>query len=156
MIVSDALRDLISKMPQYRIQIGVFTTNSKRKTSNKHVVNVGITNAELMFIHENGSPLRKIPARPVLHMTIDWANTQIQNVMQKALKAYLQHGEQACETELKKFCLRMENYARDIIYKNDGRLAPNAPSVAKAKGGSHPLFDTGQLARSITCQLVKA
>lgn len=155
MIVSDVLRDVISKMPQYLIQIGVFTVNSKRKTSRKQVVNVGITNAELMFIHENGSPLRKIPARPVLRMTIDWANTQIQKVMQKAAQAYLQHGEQACETELKKFCLRMENYARDIIYKNDGRLAPNAPSVAKAKGGNHPLFNTGQLARSITCQLVK-
>ena len=77
--------------------------------------------------------------------------------------------------ELQKFCLELENYARDIIYSNDGRLAPNSESVAAKKrekairnartvadrqaamqdSGNHPLFDTGQLARSITCQLVK-
>lgn len=152
---SDFLTEVIKQMPQYRIEIGVFTVNTERKTTDKQVVSVGLTNAELMFIHENGSPLRNIPARPVLHMTIEWANTQLDTVLKKAFQAYFQHGEQACEIELKKFCIRMEKYARNIIYNNDGRLAPNSPSVIKAKGDNHPLFDTGQLARSITCQLVK-
>lgn len=47
----------------------------------------------------------------------------------------------------------MESYARHIIYDNDGRLEPNSPVVVKAKKGNHPLFVTGQLARSITCTL---
>ena len=52
----------------------------------------------------------------------------------------------------------MENYARDIIYLNDGRLAPNTPKTIKGKKeiGNHPLFRTGQLARSISCRLVKS
>lgn len=153
MIVSEQMRQMIARLPQYQIQIGVFSGNANRKQ--KHIYNVGITNAELMFIHENGSPLKNIPSRPVLRMTISYGNTLLQDVMQKALTAYFAKGEQALETELKKFCLRLENYARDIIYLNDGRLVPNAPSVAKAKGGNHPLFNTGQLARSITCRLVK-
>lgn len=149
--VSEGLRKYLASIPEYQIQIGVFSTKTKRKTT----YNVGITNAELMFIHENGSPLHHLPARPVLKMTIAYGNTLIKSVMQKALKAYVEVGEQGLEKELNKMCIRMENYAREIIYSNDGRLAPNAPSVAARKKGNHPLFDTGQLARSITCKLVR-
>lgn len=138
----------------YEIEIGVVS----KDTGRKEVVKVGITNAELMFIHENGSPLRNIPARPVLQMTLEYTQ---QNLLDKTLDKifdgifYNDWVEADIEKELNKMCIRMENYARDIIYLNDGRLAPNASKVAKAKKGNHPLFDTGQLARSITCRIVK-
>ena len=141
--------NIISK---FRLEIGVFTGKSHRK------VQVGITNAELMFIHENGSPLRNIPARPVLQMTLDYANKNlVEPAVDKCVKIILDNGpdETLVERELNKLAIKLENYARKIIYSNDGRLAPNAPSVAKAKGGNHPLFNTGQLARSITCRVVK-
>lgn len=149
--IAKGLRKYLASIPEYQIQIGVFSTKTKRKTT----YSIGITNAELMFIHENGSPLHHLPARPVLKMTIKYGNTLIKNVMQKALKAYSTNGITGLENELNKLCIRMENYAREIIYSNDGRLAPNAPSVAARKKGNHPLFDTGQLARSITCKLVR-
>ena len=141
--------NVISK---FRLEIGVFTGKSHRK------VQVGITNAELMFIHENGSPLRNIPARPVLQMTLDYANKQlVELTVDKCVKIILDNGpdEALVEQELNKLAIKLENYARKIIYSNDGRLAPNTASVAKAKGGNHPLFNTGQLARSITCRVVK-
>ena len=141
--------NVISK---FRLEIGVFTGKSHRK------VQVGITNAELMFVHENGSPLRNIPARPVLQMTLDYANKNlVEPTVDKCVKIILDNGpdEALVEQELNKLAIKLENYARKIIYSNDGRLAPNAPSVAKAKGGNHPLFNTGQLARSITCRVVK-
>ena len=146
--------DAVKKLPEYQIEIGVISIHSKRKEK----VRIGLTNAELMFIHENGSPLRHIPARPVLQMTLDYANRELlQPTIAKCIDAFLDSGlkESAIERELNKLCIRMENYAREIIYSNDGRLAPNAPSVAAKKKGNHPLFDTGQLARSITCRLVK-
>lgn len=148
---SEQLRKYIESIPQYQIQIGVFSTKTKRKTT----YNVGITNAEIMFINENGSPLRHIPARPVLKMTIQYGNTLLAETMTNALKAFTETGVKGLERELNKLCMRMENYAREMIYSNDGRLEPNAPSVAKRKKGNHPLFDTGQLARSITCKLVQ-
>lgn len=141
-------------LPEYNIEIGVFSGDAMRKET----IRVGITNAELMFIHENGSPLHHIPARPVLKMTIDWANKELlKPTIDRAIKAFLDShfNQDALEKELNKMCIRMENYARDLIYSNDGRLAPNAPSTIAKKGDNHPLFDTGQLARSITCQLVK-
>lgn len=141
-------------LPEYNIEIGVFSGDAMRKET----IRVGITNAELMFIHENGSPLHHIPARPVLKMTIDWANKELlKPTINRAIKAFLDShfNQDELEKELNKMCVRMENYARDLIYSNDGRLAPNAPSTIAKKGDNHPLFDTGQLARSITCQLVK-
>lgn len=138
-------------LTQYQIQVGVFSSKTKRKET----YNVGLTNAELMFIHENGSPLHHLPERPVLDMTIKYGQSLLPSTIQKAIDAYSVSGENGAKKELNKLCLRMENYARDIIYSNDGRLAPNAPSVAKRKKGNHPLFDTGQLARSITCRLIK-
>ena len=44
-------------LTEYQIQVGVFSSKTKRKET----YNVGLTNAELMFIHENGSPLHHLP-----------------------------------------------------------------------------------------------
>jgi len=146
-------QQILNKLSKYEIEIGVIYEDTKREE-----VSVGLTNAELMFIHENGSPTRNIPARPVLQMTIDWANSgPLNKVLDKIVNNIVDGTWKLtdCEKELDKFCVRMENYARDIIYSNDGRLAPNSPRVAARKKGNHPLFDTGQLARSITCRLRK-
>ena len=148
---------ILEILNRYRIEIGVFSNDTER-TEEEEKISLGLTNAELMYIHENGSPIRNIPARPVLDMTIKYANDELLNDMfDKIINNVLNNNwkEKDIELELKKLCVRLQNYARDIIYLNDGRLAPNAPSVAKRKKGNHPLFDTGQLARSITCQLIK-
>lgn len=153
---TDAIKKLVnpfSILSRYRLEIGVFTTKTKRK------VTVGVTNAELMFIHENGSPLNHIPARPVLQMTIDYANKGLlQKTIDKCIEIILDKGvdETLIQKELEVFALKLERYARKLIYSNDGRLAKNAPSTIARKGDNHPLFDTGQLARSITCRVVKS
>lgn len=151
------MEDMFAKLvdlPTYIVEIGVVSEDNKRKET----VQVGINNAQLMFIHENGSPLQNIPARPVLQMTIDWANKNlIKKSISKAIDKYIESkfNLDALEKELNRMCSRMETYARKIIYSNDGRLEPNAPSTIAKKGDNHPLFDTGQLARSITCRLTK-
>ncbi len=145
---------LLDSLSEYVILIGVVQKDTTRK---KVVASVGLTNAELMFIHENGSPMRHIPARPVLEMTIKHTvDEMFDETLNTCVEGILEGWSQTdVEKELKKLCMRMETYARKIIYDNDGRLAPNAPSVAAKKKGNHPLFDTGQLARSITCELSK-
>ena len=154
MSIADEFAEKLNSLPSYEIEIGVISADTNRKEK----VRVGVTNAELMFIHENASPLQHIPARPVLQMTIDYTNKNLlDKAINKSLAAYMESNFniEAFELELKKLCMRMESYARKIIYSNDGRLAPNAPSTIAKKGDNHPLFDTGQLARSITCRLVK-
>lgn len=157
MDLSDVAKDFVDKLndlPNYVIEIGVISEDSKRKDT----VKVGITNAELMFIHENGSPIRGIPSRPVLELVINYTNKYyLSKALDKAISAYFNSdfNKEAFEKELNKLCIRMENLARKIIYSNSGILADNAPSTIKRKGFNHPLFNTGQLARSITCRLVE-
>jgi len=142
---------LIETLTNYVILIGVVSNDTNRKST---IASVGITNAELMFIHENGSPLRNIPARPVLEKTIKWAELKFLDVINICIEGIFNGWQKnEIEKELNKLCMRMEKYARRLIYDNDGRLASNAPSTIKKKGFNHPLFVTGQLARSITCTL---
>ena len=159
----DNIFEKFREIPTYYIEIGVFSEDGERQKDvdkkTKDVIRLGVNNAELMYIHENGSPINRIPARPVLQMTIDCAKKEwLENAIMRAINAYVRSGFnlKEYEKELERLCMKMEKYARDIIYLNDGRLAPNAPSVAKRKKGNHPLFDTGQLARSISCRLIKS
>ena len=161
---SKKIENKINELSNYYIEIGVFSAETNRKEKvklnlNGSIENEGVTNAQLMYIHEKGSPIRNIPRRPVLEMTLDWVkkNNLITTTVTKALAKYIQSNfkENLFETYLERLCVRMENYAKNIIYSNDGRLAPNSPTTIKRKGSDAPLLDTGQLARSITCRLLK-
>lgn len=180
----DKILEKFTSIPTYYIEIGVFSEDTKRdedvpekKTTMKKLTkkkltkkkfrkkeeDEGVTNAQLLFIHENGSYIKKpiIPKRPVLAMTIKHAKKEwLNNTIKQAIMEYVKSGYdiRAYENELKKLCMKMENYARDIIYLNDGRLVANSPSTIRGKKdiGNHPLFRTGQLARSISCRLIKA
>lgn len=163
------LEQVLKNIPNYVIKIGVFSGDADRTES----VTVGVTNAELMFIHENGSPVRHLHGYKVLEKTIDYANKNLlKKAMTDSIIGYLKTGSySSLEEPLKKMCMRMENYARDLIIDNEvlQKEHPNSYSTARRKwlkepgnkgkdypglpAGSHPLFDTGQLARSITCQL---
>ena len=145
----DNLEKYFEELPIYQIEIGVISDHKERKEE-------GVTNAELMYIHEKGSPLHHIPSRPVLELTLKHTEDELlEKTIGNVFKNYIESNFNLKEIDntLNKLCMRMENYAREIIYSNDGRLVPNSPAVSAAKGGNHPLFDTGQLARSITCRL---
>ena len=161
----DSIFEKFREIPTYYIEIGVFSEDGERQKDadkkTKDVIRLGVNNAELMYIHENGSPINRIPARPVLQMTINQAKKEwLENAIMRAINAYVRSGFniKEYEKELKNLCMKMENYARDIIYLNDGRLVANSPSTIRGKKdiGNHPLFRTGQLARSISCRLIKS
>ena len=149
-IVEETTKTISNK--QYLLEVGVIS-DKKRKKDN------GVTNAELMFIHENGSPMRNIPKRPVLSISIDYIERMgvLNKSLDKAIDVYFKSNKiEEFEKQLKILALKTENVAREIIYQNQGILASNSPSTIRKKGDNHPLFDTGQLARSITGRIVTA
>ena len=146
----DAL-DAYNSMKDYKIEIGVVSSDTNRKAT------FDITNAELMYIHEHGSHLMNLPARPVLQLTMSYTILTLFPATLKRIDegCFKQHwSKEDVKNELEKMCVRMQSYARNVIYQSD-LLAPNAPSTVKRKGSDRPLLNTGQLARSITCRLVK-
>jgi hypothetical protein len=133
------------------------------------------SNAALLFIHEFGSPARRIPARPSLHPGVQKELPQIVQVLRRAAAATLPDGRpnlvllrasmQACGL-IAVNSVRQEIHNKippDIadITKRNRLTSKNAyknASFAKKQsmmatwmaGDFTPLLDTGQLIRAIT------
>ena len=172
--VEERVYAYFDKIPKYVIEIGVFSndkdntrteyetytkkdgTEGKRKVKGNvkgQWLESDITNAQIMFIMENGSLPNHIPPRPVLQKTIDYAKRHLVNdaVSEGVQRYLLTHNIKDFENALEKMCIRMENYAKKGIRRKELDLAPNSPYTIKLKGSDIPLLDTGQLANSIKC-----
>lgn len=123
-----------------------------------------VTNVELAFIHTNGSPRLRIPARPFLEPGIAEGMDKIEGRMKAAAEAAISGDTGAAMGELEKAGMYGENAVKE--YFTGGHFAPNAgitveggwmwnriahkPFKVKGKGSSTPLIDTGSLRSSIT------
>lgn len=115
----------------------------------------GITNAELLFIHTNGSPKNNIPARPVIEPAIKNDQERLTSMMKKASRLALEGDKQEAIRQLKLVGMRGQNISRAWFVNPDNGWAPNSPGVYRrklAKGSTDPkpLIDTGELRKSIT------
>lgn len=112
----------------------------------------GIGNAALLYIHTNGSPVRNIPARPVIEPAIKAeGNRQLINEqLKKAAKAILSKDAAAAESSLRRAGQIGANSAKRWFTDPRNNWAPNAPSTIRRKGSDRPLIDTGALRQAIT------
>ena len=153
----------------HEVLVGITQEKSSRS-------NGQLTNAELMYIHTNGSPVNHIPPRPVIEPAISEEETfkricdEIKNGMQSAFAGNLAGAERFYA---KAGVIGMRA-AQD--YFTSGNLAPNAPITINGgwmrnhvsgkpvlighidpetgkiigKGSSRPLIDKGSLRKAIT------
>ena len=152
----DELKKAISFLKSNRVLIGIPQANSTARGE--------INNAELAFIHTNGSPVNRIPPRPFLEPGVEEAKDEIAGRMKAAAEAAVKGDTGAAMDELHKAGLYGENAAKSYI--GAGHHEPNAgitvnggwmrnrvsgkPVFVKGKGSSTPLIDTGSLRSSIT------
>jgi len=110
-----------------------------------------VTNAELLFIHTKGSPVRHIPARPVLEPAVeaDGNRQAIASELSASVKANLAGNGQRALNKMKRAALAGQNAARNFFTDPRNHWVPNAPSTIKAKGSDRPLIDTGALRAAI-------
>lgn len=137
----------IQEAKKMQVLVGITQEKDSRKGE--------ISNAELLFIHTNGSPLRGIPARPVIEPAIKDDKEVITKLLGEALKATLEGDISRTKTYLNAAGLEGENASKDWFTSPKNNWPPNAVStmVAKRKKGStdpKPLIDTGELRKSIT------
>jgi len=116
-----------------------------------------VSNAELLYLHENGVPDHNIPPRPVLKPAIADPPTKekIKKLMRSAAVDALVRGNmQKCEQGFHKAGM----VGRDACKKwiTDGsHLAPNSPITIARKGSSLPLVDTASMLNSIDYEVRK-
>lgn len=119
-----------------------------------------ITNAELLYIHTNGSPKNHIPKRPVIEPALRDDRKRLTSMLKNSMVVFLDVGEEAALNELEKAGMRAQNVSRKWFTNPNNHWPPNSPAVQAAKRKKKatdpkPLIDTGELRKSITYVLVK-
>lgn len=167
--VNKALASLARK----EVYVGIPQANASRPGE-------PVNNAELMYIHTNGSPIRHIPARPVIEPAIEASPTKelIKDELKLAAEAALVGDKSKEDTHLKRAGTIGANAAKSWFTDSRNGWKQNAPSTIRhklrtLKGKSlrdaldlldeyeaddsvdinsinTPLIDTGELRRSIT------
>lgn len=94
-----------------------------------------VTNAELAFIHANGSPLKGIPARPFVEPAIEDPENQemIAVELRKAAESALDGNIEAMGRSLIGAGMQGQNVVRDWFTNPKNGWPPNSPSTVLAK-----------------------
>lgn len=94
-----------------------------------------VTNAELAFIHSNGSPLNKIPPRPFVEPAIeDSENSEMIAVeLRKAAESALEGNTDAMGRALVRAGMQGQNVVRDWFTNPKNNWPPNTPGTVLAK-----------------------
>lgn len=124
--------------------------NSMIREMQHDVNNMPYSQAHELYVHEHGSPLWRIPPRPILEPAMEYKENQEQMVelMKDVVNTALDGGE--VQPEIEKVGMQGQNIARDWFTSSENKWAENAKSTIKKKGSENPLIDTGNLRTHIT------
>jgi hypothetical protein len=159
--------DELKALSNNQVLVGVPEETNSREDKN------GPGNAALARIHDKGSPLAGIPARPFMAPGIKKAQKNINIEMKQAALASVEGKEEEVQQALKRAGLWAQMFIQDTIEKGEG-FAPlkratllarlrrrkslwkyyHKPWMKEAKetflAGLKPLIDTSELLKSIT------
>ena len=143
--------EMLKEMKQNEVYVGITDDTTEREEQQTKE----ITNAELLFIHTNGSPIRNIPPRPVIEPAIRNDKDRLSRMMKQAAQLFLKGDKQGAINQLRKVGMRGQNVSRAWFLNPENGWPPNSPAVqaAKMRKGANiprPLIDTGELRKSIT------
>lgn len=138
-----AIRDLTSK----EVLVGIPDTAAGRDDGD------AISNAEIGYLMETGSPTQNIPPRPHLVPGVESVSDKIAKRMRSGAEAALAGKKADVDATLTAVGIVAENAVKAKI--TDGPFAPLSPKTiakrkAKGRTGTKPLVDTGQYRRAIT------
>lgn len=159
-ISGDGFEDIakaVEFLQTHKVLIGIPQAEASRESGD-------LTNVDLAFIHSNGSPLNRIPARPFLEPAIAETQDQIVDHMKAAAACAVEGDLDGAMAALDDAGTVGENAAVKRV--GGGGMAPNAPITinggwmrnrksgkpfkVEGKHSSAPLIDTGSLKGSIT------
>ena len=157
--VNEALKEL----KKLEVLVGIPEEKTSRQAGEK------INNAELLYIHTNGSSKRRIPARPVIEPAINDDKEVIGELLKKASQRALDGDKSGMMQELEKAGMRGENVSKEWftnpkneweknsdVTKYGSKPDKNGHKFIKGKRKKatdtvfNPLIDTGALRKSIT------
>ena len=139
------------------VLVGVPDDSDSQRTSSDKGANErggadGVSNAELVYIHTHGSPLKGIPSRPIIEPAIADPENQHEIVgeLRQAAEEALDGNSTLAEQHFVRAGLSGQNAARDWFTNPKNNWPPNSPLTIALKGSDRPLIDTAQMRKSIT------
>lgn len=144
----------IKDMGAQEVLIGIPSKNNHRDDKGKKKT-TSLTNAEIGYINEKGSPAQNIPPRPWLVPGVAKAQEKAVGALEKSVKkAFGKEGAKAIEKGLNAAGVLAQNSVKKYIQKGEN-FKPLSEATLKArrsrgKRRTKPLIDTAQLINSIT------
>lgn len=140
----------IAEVADKRVLVGIPSTTAGRRSEGD---DGPLTNAEIGYIHEFGSPDANIPARPVLIPGVSKAREQIADRFGRTMAMKLKGESVSLPAELEKIGMVAVNAVKREFVTAD--LAPLAQMTlerrqARGRKGTRPLIDTGQYRQAMT------
>ena len=178
-----SLRMSLLELTNSEVLVGIPEANNERESEDDQPEHIG--NAAIGYIMEHGSPAQNIPARPFLTPGIERAKARILSYFQQAGNAALDSNRDKLEKALGAAGMAAATSARNVIRegippplkpatvaarrrarqtaskrKSEQLYAESlrnglTADVAQETAGIVPLYNTGQLLRSITYVIKK-
>lgn len=154
-VTFDAMNKMLEGLDLIRnsgVYVGIPESNAARKNAEEDNT---VTNAQLLYIHTNGSRVNHIPARPVIEPAIRKDKDRLTKMLEKAAVLALSGDKSGFEQQMGLIGMRGQKVSRDYFSDPENGWPPNSPSVQarkrrKKSTDPKPLVDTGELKKSIT------
>ncbi|KVN17922.1 MULTISPECIES: hypothetical protein [unclassified Burkholderia] len=144
----DEILKSISGLVQKEVLVGVPDSTAGRKDQGEP-----LSNAEIGYILENGSPANNLPARPHLVPGVQDARPKFEPQLQKGVEAALDGDLEKVDRSLNRAGLVAQNSVRAKINSNiQPKLADSTLAARRRRGVTreNTLVDTTQYRNSIT------
>ena len=136
---------VLNDLAGVQVFVGIPEANASRKGE-------PVNNAQLIYIHTNGSPLKGISKRPVIEPAIEAKGNKepIAEELELAAKAALDGDRDQVLRHLKRAGLTAQNAVRKWFTDPRNGWAPNSPHTIARKGSDNPLIDKDEMRKAIT------
>ncbi|WP_304067442.1 hypothetical protein [Megamonas hypermegale] len=143
--------DIINNAELLYVHTHGIRTSEMRAEMQKNMDNgMKYSKAHSMYIREHGSPLFRVPPRPVLEPAIEDSKEIIAEELKQANISALDRNPAQAEAHLNKAGMLAQSAAQNWFENPKNGWPPNAESTIKKKGSDVPLVDTNELRKSIT------
>ena len=155
-VTYDGMKKFAEDMKAFKakeILVGIPEDKSARKDDDEDEDET-VTNAQLGYIHNYGSPARNIPARPFMEPGIKHIQKEIVDEFKHTARQVFVSGADALTEGYNRVGILAQNSVKKVIVNQEGfkGLEDKTIEARKAKGfkGKKALIRTGQLLNSIT------
>lgn len=120
------IKEAIGTLKNAKVFVGIPEAETQRKGQ-------AVTNAGLLFIHTNGSPLMHIPARPVIEPSIEANHEQLESGLHEVVNLILDDRKTEARTMLKKVGTLGSNGAKLWFTDPRNGWRQNSPETIRRK-----------------------